>query len=346
MSLTNLQIADLLARSAAEAESYRQRAYIKASRGALAWTEEAADVLEAGRSLTELFGVGDKLALRIEGWMTEPPEVGDPPESRSGFSSRSVSTSIVDGHPDWRGAINADLQMHSTYSDGDVSLEGMAAASRDLGYSYIAITDHSQGLKIAGGMSPEELRAQGRAIADLNDEMQDDGFQVLHALEMNISPSGEGDMEPEDLEGLDLVLGSFHSSLRTTDDQTHRYLAALRNPNFHVLGHPRGRMYATRAGLHANWRRVFAEAAKMGKAVEIDCNPNRQDLNAALASLAVEAGCYLSIGTDAHSIRELSFIDMGIATALAAGALRDRILNYMTADELVAWVQDRPRRSG
>ncbi len=100
-------------------------------------------------------------------------------------------------------------------------------------------------------------------------------------------------------------------------------------------------MYATRAGLHANWRRVFAEAAKMGKAVEIDCNPNRQDLNAALAAQAVDAGCYISIGTDAHSIHELSFIDMGIATALAAGAPRDRILNYMTADELVAWVKDR-----
>ena len=329
MSLTNLQIADLLARSAAEAESYRQRAYIKASRGALAWTEEAADVLEAGRSLTELYAVGDKLARRIEGWLTDPPEVGDPPESRSGFSTRSVSTSIVEGSPDWRKAIKADLQMHSTYSDGDVPIDGMAAAARELGYSYVAITDHSQGLRIAGGMSPDELRAQAREIAGLNEAMQDDGFRVLHALEMNISPSGEGDMEPEDLEGLDLVLGSFHSSLRTTDDQTYRYLAALRNPHFHVLGHPRGRMFATRAGLHANWRRVFAEAAKTGKAVEIDCNPNRQDLNAELAAVAVDAGCYISIGTDAHSIRELSFIDMGIATALAAGAPRDKILNHL-----------------
>lgn len=273
--------------------------------------------------------------------MTAAPEVGDPPESRTGFSTRSVSSAIVAGHPEWREAINADLQMHTTYSDGTLSVEEMATAARDLGYSFVAITDHSQGLKVAGGMTPEEMRTQAREIAEVNDALSDSGFRVLHALEMNISPSGEGDTDPGDLEGLDLVLGSFHSSLRTEKDQTYRYLAAVRNPNFHVLGHPRGRMYGTRAGLHADWKRVFAEAAKIGKAVEIDCNPNRQDLNAELAARAVDAGCYISIGTDSHYIHELDYMDMGIATALAAGAPRERILNYMTADELVAWVADR-----
>jgi histidinol phosphatase-like PHP family hydrolase len=338
MSLANLQIADLLARSADEAESYRQRAYRKASRAALAWTEEASDLVAQDRPLTELFGVGDKLARRIQGWIAEPPSLDDPPESRSGFSSRSVSSAIVEGHPEWRNSLNADLQMHSTYSDGTVSIEDMAVAAHQGGRSFIAITDHSQGLKIAGGMSPEELRQQGREVAEINERMSAEGFRVLHGIEMNISPAGDGDTAPEDLEPLDLVLGSFHSSLRTTEDQTYRYLAALSNPHFHVLGHPRGRMYGTRAGLHADWRRVFAAAAEMGKAVEIDCNPNRQDLNAELAALAVEAGCYISIGTDAHSIHELSFIDMGIATALAAKAPREKILNYMSADELLAWV--------
>ena len=340
MSLTNLQIADLLARSADEAESYRQRAYRKASRSALAWAEEARDVLDEGRPLTELAGVGDKLARRIEGWINDAPEVGDPPESRTGFSTRSVSTTIVEGHPEWREAINADLQMHTTYSDGTLSIREMAEASRDLGYSYVAITDHSQGLKVAGGMTPDEMRMQAREVAEVNDALSDSRFRVLHALEMNISPAGEGDTDPADLEGLALVLGSFHSSLRTEKDQTHRYLAAVRNPHFHVLGHPRGRMYGTRAGLHANWKRVFAEAAKAGKAVEIDCNPNRQDLNAELAARAVDAGCYISIGTDSHYLHELDYMDMGIATALAAGAPRERILNYMTADELLAWVAD------
>jgi putative hydrolase len=341
MSLTNLQLADLLARSADETESYRQRAYRRASRSALAWTEEASDLIEQGRPLTELVNVGDKLARRIEGWMNDAPEVEEPPESRTGFSTRSVSGPIVEGHPEWRDTIQADLQMHTTYSDGTLSVQDMANASRELGYSYVAITDHSQGLKVAGGMTPDEMRVQAREIAAVNKAMADTGFRVLRALEMNISPAGEGDTEPEDLEGLELVLGSFHSSLRTTKDQTYRYLAALRNPNFHVLGHPRGRMFGTRAGLHADWKRVFAEAAEQNKAVEIDCNPNRQDLNAELAALAVAAGCYLSIGTDSHYLHELDYMDMGIATALAAGAPRDRILNYMSADELLAWVANR-----
>jgi histidinol phosphatase-like PHP family hydrolase len=341
MSLTNLELADLLARSADESESYRQRAYRKASRSALAWTEEASELVREGRPLNELAGVGDKLARRIEGWMNDAPKVGEPPESRTGFSTRSVSRAIVEGHPEWRDTIQADLQMHTTYSDGTLSIKDMAVAASERGYSYVAITDHSQGLKIAGGMSPHEMRSQAREIAEVNEVMSDTGFRVLRALEMNISPEGEGDTEPGDLEGLELVLGSFHSSLRTTKDQTYRYLAALRNPHFHVLGHPRGRMYGTRAGLHADWKRVFAEAARVNKAVEIDCNPNRQDLNAELAALAVAAGCYLSIGTDSHYLHELDYMDMGIATALAAGASRDRILNFMSADELLAWVADR-----
>ena len=341
MSLTNLEIANLLAQAAAQSESYRQRAYRQASRAALAWTEEASDVIQEGRSLTELFGVGPRLARRIEGWIDQPPEAADPPESRTGFSTMAIATAIVEGHPEWRSALNADLQMHTPYSDGTVSIEGMAAAARALGHRYVAITDHSQGLKIAGGMSLDELRKQMGEIDELNERWAGDGFRVLRALEMNLTPAGEGDMEPEALAGLDLVLGSFHSRLRVTEDQTYRYLAALRNSHFHVLGHPRGRMYGTRAGLHANWRRVFAEAAKAGKAVEIDCNPNRQDLNADLTAIAVDAGCFISIGTDAHSIHELSFIDMGIATALAAGAPRETILNYMTADELIVWARER-----
>lgn len=95
---------------------------------------------------------------------------------------------------------------------------------------------------------------------------------------MNLSPRGEGDMEPEALRALDLVLGSFHSSLRKTEDQTERYLSAIRNPHVHIHGHPRGRIYNYRLGLTADWSRVFAEAAHLGKAVEIDSYPDRQDL--------------------------------------------------------------------
>lgn len=342
MTLTNLEIAELLARTADQVQDVKRRAYRRASRAALSWFEEASDLVEERRSLTELYGIGPGLEKRLKGWIEEPPKIEGPsPESRTGFSTLSVARRVVTASPEWRERLNADLQMHTTYSDGTTSIHEMALASQSLGHSFIAITDHSVGLKIAGGMSPEVLELQAREVAAVNEAMAPDGFRVLHALEMNIAPSGEGDMEPEALEGLDLVLGSFHSSLRGAEDQTERYLAALRNPAFHVLGHPRGRMYGTRAGLHADWPRVFAEAAARGKALEIDCNPNRQDLDIELMRLAAEFDVYVSIGTDAHSTWELNFIELGIATAIEAGVPRNRILNYMGAEELTDWARSR-----
>jgi histidinol phosphatase-like PHP family hydrolase len=154
---------------------------------------------------------------------------------------------------------------------------------------------------------------------------------------MNISPEGEQDMDPEALARLDLVLGAFHSKLRLTEDQTDRYLRALENPTFHVMAHPRGRMFDRRLGLSAEWPRVFEAAAALGKAVEIDANPNRQDLDVELLKIAREAGVWVSIGTDAHSLRELEFMEFGVATAIRAGFPRERILNYQPVDAVLAF---------
>ena len=340
MTLTNLDIAELLALTSERVEEVKRRAYRRASRAALSWSEEASDLAAEGRPLTELCGIGPGLAKRLQAWIENPPtELGSPPESRRGFTTMSRAKHVVAAHPEWRQQLSADLQMHTTYSDGTVSIEEMATASRTLGHHFVAITDHSVGLRVAGGMSPDVLQHQAAEVARLNEALEPSGFRILHALEMNISPAGESDMGSDALAPLDLVLGSFHSNLRGTEDQTDRYLAALRNPSFQVLGHPRGRMYGTRAGLHADWGRVFREAAAQGKAVEIDCNPNRQDLNVELMQLANEFDVYVSIGTDAHSTWELNFIELGIATAIQAGVPRERILNYMTAEEVVEWAK-------
>jgi histidinol phosphatase-like PHP family hydrolase len=152
-------------------------------------------------------------------------------------------------------------------------------------------------------------------------------------------------MEAEALTKLDLVLGAFHSSLRRTEDQTERYLAALRNPHLHILGHPRGRIYNYRQGLKADWERVFDEAAWLGKAVEIDCYPDRQDLSIDLIKLAAQAGVMISLGTDSHHPWQLEFMDLGLAAALAGGVPQERILNFKTADELMEW-SDAFRRKG
>jgi histidinol phosphatase-like PHP family hydrolase len=215
----------------------------------------------------------------------------------------------------------------------------MADAAAARGYEYVAVTDHSKGLPIARGMDEERLALLGQEIAEVNRELEDAGsrLHLLRSIEMNLSPEGEGDMEPEALRRLDLVLGAFHSKLRETEDQTERYLAGIRNPHVHVLAHPRGRMYGRRLGLAADWPRVFEEVAALDKAVEVDANPNRQDLDVVLLRLAREAGCRISIGTDAHSIGELGFMEFGLAAVIRAGIPRERILNFQPVEDVLEW---------
>jgi DNA polymerase (family 10) len=173
--------------------------------------------------------------------------------------------------------------------------------------------------------------------------MAESGVTVLRSIELNVNPAGEGDMEEAALKDLDLVVGSFHSRLRVTDDQTERYLAALRNPHVHILGHPRGRVYNFRIGLTADWKRVFATAAKLDKAVEVDSYPDRQDLDIELLALARNSGVKIAIDTDAHHAEQLGFIELGLAAAALVDYPVDRIVNFFPREKLLAWAR-RPRR--
>jgi histidinol phosphatase-like PHP family hydrolase len=230
--------------------------------------------------------------------------------------------------------------MHTRWSDGSGAVAEMAEMAQQRNYEYIAITDHSKGLKIAGGIDEKALRKQAEEIAEVNSSISRSGktLTVLSSIELNLNPRGEGDMDPKALAKLDLVLGSFHSVLRVKHDQTVRYLAALRNPDIQILGHPRGRIYNYRLGLKADWPRVFREAAKRDKAVEIDCYPDRQDLNVILLKLARAAGTRVSLGTDAHHPWQLEFIELGLAAALKAKIPAERIINFMPLADLKIWV--------
>ena len=339
--LANGDLAELLARAAEEEQEHRRRVLRRAARAALTWPEEAAGVAAADdRSLTELRGVGPWIARIIHGWLEDPPAVPEPPAVRTGFMTLADARRTLAAQPGWRSNLLGDLQMHTTWSDGRASLDTMAEAAAGHGHKYVAVTDHSKGLPIANGMDEPTLQRQGQVI----DAHNGDGrIRLLHALEMNLSPQGEGDMDPEALSRLELVLGAFHSSLRETADQTDRYLAAVRNPTVTVLAHPRGRRFGARGGLDADWARVFAAAAEAGTAVEIDCFPDRQALQVDLLPPAVEAGAWFSIGTDAHHPHELAFIEFGLASAIAGGVPRARILNFLPAEEVVAWARGRGR---
>jgi len=337
--LRNAAIAELLALEAERQEGIRQRAYRKAARSAFLWPEQARDLFAAGRSLTELKGIGPFIAHTLRAWLEQPPKTISPPPLRRDFLTLADAREILARHPSWLKLLRGDLQMHTQWSDGSGTVQEMAEAAAERGYDYIAITDHSKGLKIAGGIDEAALKKQGEEIVATNLAIRATGrrLTVLRSIELNLNLEGEGDMDPAVLRGLDLVLGSFHSSLRKTDDQTERYLAAIRNPHLHILGHPRGRIYNFRPGLRADWPRVFAEAAKLDKAVEIDCYPDRQDLNLGLLKVAKEEGVRISLGTDAHHPWQFGFIELGLAAALKAGVPARCILNFLPLSDLRRW---------
>jgi histidinol phosphatase-like PHP family hydrolase len=345
--LRNSDIAELLAIEAESAKMPAQKALRRASRRAFLWPEEAASLVERGRSLTELESVGPYIEKIIIRWVEKPPAVPAPPEIRRQFFTMTEAQAILAKKPAWLRSVRGDLQMHSTWSDGEGTIAEMADAAIARGYEYIAITDHSKGLAIAGGINEEQLRHQADEIAFVNDRCgngcvepvrgQGHRLTVLRSVELNLNPRGEGDMDQDALRALDLVLGCFHSSLRGKQDQTERYLAALRNPSIQILGHPRGRIYNFRLGLAADWPRVFGLAAELDKAVEIDAYPDRQDLNLDLVRLAKRAGCRISFGTDSHGPSQLRFMEYAAACALKAGVRADRILNFMPRNELLAW---------
>ncbi|HEY2139284.1 MAG TPA: hypothetical protein VGH00_04330 [Chthoniobacterales bacterium] len=337
---SNAELAELLAREAEAASGILVHAFRRAARSAFLWPELASDLVRFDRPLTELHGVGPFIAKQLRGWIEKPPrDEMRPPAIRRDFLTRADARVILASNLGWATRLQGDLQMHTTWSDGSAAILAMAEAAKERGYAFIGITDHSKGLKIAGGINEKALAAQAREIAAVNKVMRGAGPIVLRSIEMNLSPRGEGDMDPKALARLDLVLGAFHSSLRTKEDQTGRYLAALRNPDIQILGHPRGRIYNYRLGLKADWPRVFAEAARLDKAVEIDSYPDRQDLNLSLLKIARKAGVRISLGTDAHHAEQLEFIELGLAAALKARIPPDRIVNFMDVQDLRAWVK-------
>lgn len=231
-----------------------------------------------------------------------------------------------------------DFQMHSTWSDGSESLEEMAAGCLSRGYTHCVMTDHSHGLRIARGMSMDDLRKQHEAIDRVNLQLGS-RFRIIKGIEVNILPDGALDMSPEELGELEVVNAAPHAALRLIDDQTNRMLAVVSHPNVHVLGHPRGRQFGSRAGIVADWPRVFKAAARRGVAIEIDGDPSRQDVDATLARQALDAGCVLALSSDAHSASELRYIEHAVAHARLAGAPKDRVINTWPLDRLLDWVR-------
>jgi putative hydrolase len=238
--------------------------------------------------------------------------------------------------------IRCDLQMHSDWSDGSQTLAEIVATGLARGYTHAAVTDHSYGLPIAGGLSMERVAQQHREIDALN-ARYGARFRLLKGIEANIRADGTVDMTQEELALMEIVVAAPHSALRSTADQTARMIAAVHTPGVHILGHPRGRMYGSRAGVVADWDRVFEAAARAGVAIEIDGDPARQDLDYTLAARAVKSGCLFALDSDAHATDQWWYAETALAHARLAGVPRERVINCWPLARLMDWAGRRTR---
>lgn len=259
---------------------------------------------------------------------------------RTHFLSRAEALRILSAPAN--GAVSlhdlrGDLQMHTVWSDGTESVAGMASAAMARGYRFIGVSDHSYGLKIAGGISMENVRRQHRETDRLNREWGG-SFRVLKGIEANIPAEGGVDMTPEELGEFEIVLAAPHSKLRRAEDQTDRMIATVRHPQVHILAHPRGRMFSRR-GIVARWSEVFEVARECNVAVEIDGDPYRQDLDHVMARRALDAGCLFALDSDAHSGDELRYVEFALAHARRAGIPATRVINTWSADSLLEWAK-------
>jgi len=237
--------------------------------------------------------------------------------------------------------IKADLQVHSTWSDGKLSMLEMARAASKRGIKVIAFTDHSVSLGVTGGLSMADHKKQAAEIKKTQKELGDK-ILVLHASEVEIKADGQLDYPDEFLASLDLVLASLHTSLRQPREKvTQRVLNAINNPYVDIIGHPTGRLIPDREGADLDMDALLKAAAESGVALEINAHPARLDLDDVYARRAKEMGIPISINTDAHSEADLDMLFYGVATARRAWLEAKDVINTWPTKKLLDWLKKR-----
>jgi len=237
--------------------------------------------------------------------------------------------------------IKADLQTHSTWSDGKLSMLEMARAAAKRGMKVIAFTDHSVSLGVTGGLSMDDHKKQAAEIKKIQKQLGD-SILVLHASEVEIKADGTLDYPDEFLATLDLVVASLHTSLRQPREKvTQRVINAIHNPHVDIIGHPTGRLIPDREGADLDMNAVLNAAAESGVALEINAHPARLDLDDVFARRAKELGIPISINTDAHSEADLDMLFYGVATARRAWLESKDVINTWPTKKLLDWLKKR-----
>lgn len=275
----------------------------------------------------EKFALEEEFYRRL-GLQYIPPELreaqGEVEKAEQGTIPKLVELSDIKG----------DLHMHTEWSDGHNSIEEMALAARELGYRYIAITDHSAGRGIAHGLDEERLRRQITEIKALNERLS--GIHVFSGIEVDIRADGSLDLPHEVLSHLDIVVAAVHSAMNQSEGRmTKRVLSAIENPDVDIVAHPTCRLLGEREPIAINMEAILQAAAKNNKILEINAMPERLDLNDIHAFRARELGIKLAIGTDAHSVAHFGFMRFGIGVARRAWCEPRHIVNTLSLEGLL-----------
>lgn len=237
--------------------------------------------------------------------------------------------------------IVADLHMHSTWSDGKMTILAMAQAAQARGLQYIVITDHSVSLGVANGLSVERLRQQAEAVRAADEAMGPD-FRVLHGTEMEIKADGTLDYPDDVLAELDFVIASLHTGLSQPRAQvTERLLNAMRNPHVDMIGHPTGRLLPDRPGADLDMEAVFATAVATDTILEINANPQRLDLRDGHVRRAIDLGVKIAINTDAHHAGHFELLHYGVATAQRGWATAVDVVNTWPLPQFLTFLMEK-----
>lgn len=234
--------------------------------------------------------------------------------------------------------ILGDAHVHSKYSDGTASLEEIIAKAEKLGLSWVAVCDHSQGLKVAGGLSIEDLFKKKKHIEELN--KRSSKVKLIFGSEVDILSDGTLDYPDEILAEIDYVVAAIHTGFQQSEEQiTNRIISALKHPLVHAIAHPTGRVIGEREPYAVNIPKILEIAAQYGKALEINAYYKRLDLNDINTRAAKEKGIPLIIGTDTHFIDQMEYLHLGTAVARRGWCEKSDVLNTLTYEEFMAWLK-------
>jgi DNA polymerase (family 10) len=232
--------------------------------------------------------------------------------------------------------IRGDLHMHTTWSDGKYSAEEMVEAARKRGYKYVALTDHSKSLGVAGGLSDEDLLRHTAECHALDAKYSD--IRVLAGTEVDIRQDGTLDYSDELLAKLDFVVASLHSGFKQDKETlTMRIVKAMQNPYVRVIGHPTGRLLGDREPYDLDFDEIMKEAARTRTCLEVNANFHRLDLNDVHCRKARDLGVHVIISTDAHNYDDLLNLPFGVATAQRGWTEKQRVLNAQPVEEMLAF---------